>query len=111
MLFAQAGAQRDNTGRVIWSRVSTLLQNYSGGVVTCCNHCNVSHGTSRGKSNNTESLETMGAATLASVLVEQAKVDSVVRRKLQLLLASGPTPVTPNGFSCQLPVEFRLLGR
>ena len=30
----------------------------------------------------------MGAATLASVLVEHAKVDSVLRRKLRLLLAS-----------------------
>jgi hypothetical protein len=36
---------------------------------------------------NTESLETMGAAALASVLVEHAKVDSVLRRKLRLLLA------------------------
>jgi hypothetical protein len=60
---------------------------------------------------NTESLEAMVAATLASVLVDHAKVDSVVRMKLRLLLPSGPTPVTPNGFSCQLPVEFRLSGR
>jgi uncharacterized protein DUF6880 len=37
---------------------------------------------------STESLETMGATVLASVLVEHAKVDSVLRRKLRLLLAS-----------------------
>jgi hypothetical protein len=36
---------------------------------------------------STESLETMGAAALAGVLVEHAKIDSVLRRKLQLLLA------------------------
>jgi hypothetical protein len=30
-----------------------------------------------------ESLETMGATTLANALVEHAKVDSVLRRKLQ----------------------------
>ena len=30
----------------------------------------------------------MGAATLASLLVDHAKVDPVLRRKLQLLLAS-----------------------
>jgi hypothetical protein len=37
---------------------------------------------------STESLETMGTAALASVLMEHAKVDSVLRRKLRLLLAS-----------------------
>ena len=37
---------------------------------------------------NPESLEPLGAAALASVLVEHAKVDSVLRRKLRLLLAS-----------------------
>ena len=36
---------------------------------------------------STKSLETMGAAALAGVLVEHAKIDSVLRRKLQLLLA------------------------
>jgi hypothetical protein len=36
----------------------------------------------------TESLETMGAPALASLLVDHAKVDQVLRRKLQLLLAS-----------------------
>ena len=35
-------------------------------------------------------LETMGAATLANLLVDHAKVDPVLRRKLQLLLASSP---------------------
>ena len=35
-----------------------------------------------------ETLETMGAPTLASLLVDHAKVDPVLRRKLQLLLAS-----------------------
>jgi hypothetical protein len=37
---------------------------------------------------STESLETMGAPALASLLVDHAKVDLVLRRKLQLLLAS-----------------------
>jgi hypothetical protein len=37
---------------------------------------------------STESLEPMGAATLARVLVEHAKGDTVLRRKLRLLLAS-----------------------
>ena len=36
----------------------------------------------------TESLETMGAPALASLLVNHAKVDPVLRRKLHLLLAS-----------------------
>jgi len=36
----------------------------------------------------TEWLETMGAPALASLLVDHAKVDSVLRRKLRLLLAS-----------------------
>ena len=36
----------------------------------------------------TESLETMGAPALASLLVDHAKVDPVLRRKLRLLLAS-----------------------
>jgi len=35
-----------------------------------------------------ESLETMGAPALAGLLVDHAKVDPVLRRKLQLLLAS-----------------------
>jgi hypothetical protein len=35
-----------------------------------------------------ESLETMGSPALASLLVDHAKVDPVLRRKLQLLLAS-----------------------
>jgi hypothetical protein len=37
---------------------------------------------------NTESLETMGAPALASLLVDHAKVDPILRRKLQLLLAN-----------------------
>ena len=37
----------------------------------------------------TESLETMGAPALASLLVDHAKVDPVLRRKLHLLLASN----------------------
>lgn len=36
----------------------------------------------------TESLETMGAPALAGLLVDHAKADPVLRRKLQLLLAS-----------------------
>jgi hypothetical protein len=36
----------------------------------------------------TESLETMGAPTPASLLVDHAKVDLVLRRKPGLLLAS-----------------------
>lgn len=35
-----------------------------------------------------ESLETMGGPALASLLVDHSKVDPVLRRKLQLLLAS-----------------------
>ena len=37
---------------------------------------------------NAETLETMGAATLASVFVDHVKVDSILRSKLRLLLAS-----------------------
>jgi hypothetical protein len=36
----------------------------------------------------TESLETMGPPALASLLVDHAKVDPLLRKKLQLLLAS-----------------------
>jgi hypothetical protein len=37
---------------------------------------------------STESLEAVGAPVLASLLSDHAKVDPVLRRKLQLLLAS-----------------------
>jgi hypothetical protein len=51
---------------------------------------NVSYGPSLDQTDaiTTESLETMGAPALASLLVDHAKVDPVLRRKLQLLLAS-----------------------
>ncbi len=44
----------------------------------------------------TESLETMGAPALASLLVDHAKVDPVLRSKLQLLLASKEGDTVPS---------------
>ena len=56
----------------------------------------------------TESLETMGAPALASLLVDHAKVDPVLRRKLQLLLASK---AGPDKLVAELAKRIRTIGR
>jgi hypothetical protein len=56
----------------------------------------------------TEWLETMGAPALASLLVDHAKVDSVLRRKLRLLLASKEGS---DKLAAELEKRIRTIGR
>src|SRR5208282_6758776 len=78
----------------IWPQVSTLFPDNSGGASAVLSSVAaiIMSRMARRAANRTrvssESLEPMGAPALASVLVEHAKIDPVLRRKLQLLLAS-----------------------
>jgi hypothetical protein len=55
-----------------------------------------------------ETLETMGAPALASLLVDHAKVDPILRRKLQLLLASKEGSDT---LVAEIEKRIRTIGR
>jgi len=55
-----------------------------------------------------ETLEAMGAPALASLLVDHAKVDPVLRRKLKLLLASREGP---DKLVAEIEKRIRTIGR